>query len=68
MFFLPRTYETVDHIQYVRDDNVDEFQVLSRHLPADYSFGKFALHFIHQDGYKIFNDKLGCFSFFWPRK
>ena len=61
VFFLSHTYESLDHLQYVSDDDVDEFQVKFGQLPGDYSdeFNEFTLHFIHQDGFEISNDKLG---------
>ena len=35
-FFLTDTYETVDHLQYVSDDDVDKFQIVIGQLHVDY--------------------------------
>ena len=60
MFPLPHTYKTVhNHLQYVSDNGLDEFRLVIRQLPGEYSdeFGKLALHFIHKDGCKVSNNK-----------
>ena len=35
-FFLTDTYETLDHLQYVSDDDVDKFQIVIGQLHVDY--------------------------------
>ena len=37
MFFLPQTNDTIDHLHYVRDENIDKFQGIIGQLPVDFS-------------------------------
>ena len=37
LFFLLHTYDTIDHLQYVSDGVIDEFQGVIEQLPDDFS-------------------------------
>ena len=37
MFFLAQTNDTIDHLHYVRDENIDKFQGIIGQLPVDFS-------------------------------
>ena len=37
LFFLLHTYDTIDHLQYVSDGDIDEFQGVIEQLPDDFS-------------------------------
>ena len=47
MFFSPHTYDTIDHLQYVRDEDNDKFQGVLGQLPDGFSddFREFAFFF-----------------------
>lgn len=54
-------------MQHLSDDDFDELQVVIAHLFGDYldKINKFALHFMHQDGLEIYNDKLRLNFYFF---
>ena len=62
--------ELIKPLQHISDDDFDEFQVVIAHLFGDYSdkINKFALHFMHQDGFEIYNDKLRLNFYLWHLK
>ena len=66
MFFLPHTYDTIDHLQYVSDEDIDEFQGVIGQLPDDFSddFREFAFCFIDQEGFQMPTGILGCLDLY----
>ena len=50
-FFFYHTYDTIDHLQDVKDEDIDEFQGVIEQLPEDFSddFREFAFYSIDQD-------------------
>ena len=55
MFFLPHIYDTIDHLQYVSDEDIDEFQGVIGQLLDDFSddFREFSFYFIDQKGFEM---------------
>ena len=48
MFFLPHIFDTIDHLIYVSDEDIDEFQGVIGQLPDNFSddFKEFSIYFI----------------------
>ena len=55
MFFLPHIYDTIDHLQYVSDEDIDEFQGVIGQLLDGFSddFREFSFYFIDQKGFEM---------------
>ena len=66
MFFLPHTYDTIDHLQCVSDEDIDEFQGVIGQLPDDFSddFREFAFYFIDQEDFEMSTGILGCLDLY----
>ena len=47
MFFLPHTCDTIDHLLYVSDEDIDEFQGAIGQLPDNFTddFRQFSVYF-----------------------
>ena len=66
MFFLPHTYNNIDHLQYVSDKDIYKFQGVIGQLPDDFSddFREFAFYFIDQEGFEMSSIVLGCLDLY----
>ena len=66
MFFLPHIYDTIDHLQYVSDEDIDELQGVIGQLPDNFSdvFREFAFNFIDQEGFEMHTSILGCLDLY----
>ena len=55
-FFLPQTYNNIDYLQYVSDEDIFKFQGVIGQLPDDFSddFREFAFYFIDQEGFEMY--------------
>ena len=53
-------------MQYVSDEDIDEFQGVIRQLPDDFSddFREFAFYFIDQEGFEMPTGILGCLDLY----
>ena len=56
----------IDHLQYVSDEDIDEFQGVIGQLPDDFSddFREFAFYFIDQEGFEMPTGILGCLDLY----
>ena len=61
MFFLHHTYDTIDHLQYVSDQDIDEFQSVIGQLPDDFSDD---LREFYQKGFEMSTSILGCLDLY----